>query len=502
MSRRRRYCLGLPRLDVTLPPAVVIDSPPRLALRERLAGLWRRLTEPAPAIQEPERRRARMLSSLLLPQMPLGLLATLVAWLADRTYDPMRDPFLPVSLITCAILATTYAISRTERYQLATMLTVGIVTGGVWSAVIVAPRSLSQDVAGVIVFVALGVLLGSILLSIQQTALLATVNVLAVLLLPLVVPDLPINRLITPLAFIIATSILHVIAATLRNQDLRQIQRAQRLETAGLIAHDLNNLLTPLSAYPELIADQLPPGHPAIVLCERMRNAALQISAVNEDMLALGRRGSFDRRPTDLNRVIDQVLAQLRPAPSSLRCRLKLTPDLRAVNASDAQLVRVVANLIINARDAMLDDGLLTISTSNADVSRSDNRSGRLKAGPYARLDITDTGPGIPAEIRESIFETFFTTKTKAGSRRQGSGLGLSVVQAIVADHGGHVELASDVGRGTTFSVYLPACDAPLPAEPSQDIPRGSETVLVVADEDLGHDQLSEPRNGWCSPGT
>ncbi len=277
---------------------------------------------------------------------------------------------------------------------------------------------------------------------------------------------------------------------TERKQMEAELLRAQRLETAGRIAgqvaHDFNNLLAPMVGYPELIKMRLPEGHPAAQYCDAMLAAAKQMASINEDLLTLGRRGHFVQEILDLNKVVEQVLAQNSERPDTLIVEVQLAPDLLPVKGSPAQLARVVANLVTNAREAMQDMGLLTISTSNVYLDFPLARYSRIEMGEYVRLDVNDTGCGIPEEIRDKIFDAFFTTKTSG--RRRGSGLGLSVVQGIVEDHSGYVDLHSEVGKGTTFSIYLPACRTEVGSQSGTGVPRGNEAILVVDDDPVQRD--------------
>ncbi|MGI5835570.1 MAG: histidine kinase N-terminal 7TM domain-containing protein [Chloroflexota bacterium] len=268
-----------------------------------------------------------------------------------------------------------------------------------------------------------------------------------------------------------------------------QLLRAQRMETAGRIAgqvaHDFNNLLAPLIAYPDLIKAQLPESHPAVPFCDAMQEAADRMVAINEDMMALGRRGHFDQQVVNLNQLVKDAVDQMIDTPETLKISLHLCDDLLSISGSPAQLLRVIVNLISNAREAMQDDGLITIRTENVYVDRPFGEIEPIPIGEYVRLQLQDTGSGISAEIRSRIFDAFFTTKK---TRRRGCGLGLSIIQAIVGDHKGYLDLESEVGKGTTFSVYLPICrDAP-EVKPEWELRGGSETLLVVDDDRLQRD--------------
>lgn len=266
-----------------------------------------------------------------------------------------------------------------------------------------------------------------------------------------------------------------------------QLLRSNNLETAGQIAaqvsHDFNNLLVPMTAYPDLIKMQLPEGHPANQFCDAMLESALTMSRINEDMMVLGRRGHFDFEPTDLNHVVEWAMAQLPDPPETLKIELDFAPDLLHVHGSSAQLLRVAMNLISNAREAMADNGTLSIKTENIYLDSPIVSFTRVEIGEYVRLSISDTGCGIPAEIRSRIFDAFFTARQ--GKRRRGSGLGLAIVLSVVNDHRGYVDLESEPGKGSNFYVYLPACRDDIKEVHQTGLPRGTETILVVDDDQL-----------------
>jgi signal transduction histidine kinase len=237
-----------------------------------------------------------------------------------------------------------------------------------------------------------------------------------------------------------------------------RLLRAQRLEMAGRIAgqvaHDLNNLLTPMAGYPQLIKRQLPPDHPAVKYCDIQLKLARQMVAINEDLLTLGRRGRMKQQPTDLNYLAGMALSQMEELPPDIHLQAELASGLPQINAAPAQFVRVISNLLSNAREAMESGGVLTVRTGKSRLDQPLRHYSQVNPGEYVWLMVRDTGGGIPSEIISRVFDPFFTTKEPG--RKSGSGLGLSIVQAIVDDHRGYVDLESEVNEGASFTIYLP----------------------------------------------
>ncbi len=268
-----------------------------------------------------------------------------------------------------------------------------------------------------------------------------------------------------------------------------RLAQAERLETAGTIAghiaHDFNNLLTPLLAYPDLIKEDLPPdsqGQQDLLL---MKKSAQQIADINQQLLALSRRGYYEQVVMNVNDIIEEVVAMLtRASPmEGVEFHLKLAGDLLNIKGGSEQLVRVFGNLCQNAIETMDQQGRLAIRTSNVLVENPLGEREIIPPGEYIKIEIEDTGQGIPAAIRDKIFDPFFTTKK--ADRQRGSGLGLSVVHGIVKDHKGYIDMHSVINEGTIFTLYLPVCRDDVQDDvPSGDI-SGSETVMLVDDDPL-----------------
>jgi two-component system, cell cycle sensor histidine kinase and response regulator CckA len=265
-----------------------------------------------------------------------------------------------------------------------------------------------------------------------------------------------------------------------------QLQRAQRLETAGEIAgqvaHDFNNLLGPFMAFPGMIKLRVPRDERIAEYCDTMVQAAERMADINSDLLVLGRRGNLEHQPTDVNRLVQEALGPIVTLPDTLVVALHLAGDLMHVSGAPSQLLRALQNLIVNAREALQDLGTLSIRTENVYLDRSLSGYNRVEVGEYVRVTVADTGGGIPPDIRDKVFDAFFTTKR---THRRGSGLGLTVVQSIIDDHKGYIDLESVPGKGTAFSIYLRACRE-APAQGGRAESRsGTESLMVVDDDAL-----------------
>ncbi|MBD3331719.1 response regulator, partial [candidate division GN15 bacterium] len=234
-------------------------------------------------------------------------------------------------------------------------------------------------------------------------------------------------------------------------------------------------------AYPELIRDELPHDHRALPFLTDIESAARKMSDINQDLLTMGRRGHYNQEVLDLNRVVMHAVKEMVPNSETLKCNLNLSSDLLRVMGGQAQIHRMLSNLLANARDAMQDIGKIIVRTENFYADNTSIAFGRVPKGEYVKLTITDTGCGIPEEILERVFDPFFTTKS--ADKKRGSGLGLSVVDAVMRDHGGYLDLQTKVGQGTSFYLYFPVTrEVVEDVEMSQSV-SGTERVLVVDDD-------------------
>jgi PAS domain S-box-containing protein len=275
---------------------------------------------------------------------------------------------------------------------------------------------------------------------------------------------------------------------TERKRMEQELSRAKRLEAAGQlagqIAHDFNNLLGPLVAYPDLIRDKIVSDARIDEMLADMEDAARQIADINQQLLTLGRRGHYKTERIRLDELAEQTVRAI-SIGDTIEVRFDWAGDLLPIRGGRAQLARVLTNIITNAIEAMNKTGTLTLAAANAYLDAPLHRYTSVTIGEYVRLDISDTGGGIGPEIIDRVFEPFFTTKT--ADRRRGSGLGLAVAHTVVEDHNGYLCLQSQMGEGTTFSLFFPVDRSDETAEPaSQELPRGNgETVLVVDDDPL-----------------
>lgn len=270
-----------------------------------------------------------------------------------------------------------------------------------------------------------------------------------------------------------------------------QLLQSQKIEAigqlAGGVAHDFNNLLTPILGYADLILNHLPEDDPIHSQLMQILQAARSASELTKQLLAFSRKQVLEMRPTDLNNIISDFQKMI---SRTLREDIELHVDTKAkdawIKADAGQIRQVIMNLAINAQDAMPSGGTLTLATSNF-LSNEAFHAAHPKAShlDYVLLEVSDTGIGMDNSIKEHIFEPFYSTKELG----KGTGLGLSMVYGIVKQHGGIIEVVSELGHGSTFRVYLPrnsseACHS-LDTEAQRNrITRISteETIMVVED--------------------
>lgn len=237
-----------------------------------------------------------------------------------------------------------------------------------------------------------------------------------------------------------------------------QLRHAQKMEAvgqlAGGVAHDFNNLLTAILGNVSLVLARLAPDDPNRELLQITEKAALRAAELTRQLLSFSRRTRLRPQPTELNPIVEETLSLLRRTiDKRIDIQSDLDPHCGQVYADAGQMQQVLMNLCLNARDAMPEGGKLLVRTRRVVLSPEEaRRHVAARPGIFVRLDVVDTGHGIPQEIRSRIFEPFFTTKGQG----RGTGLGLAMVYGIIEEHHGWIEVESEVGHGSTFSVYLP----------------------------------------------
>ena len=267
-----------------------------------------------------------------------------------------------------------------------------------------------------------------------------------------------------------------------------QLTRSQRMEAvgrlAGGVAHDFNNLLTAINGYSQLALARLDARDPLYNDVQEISKAGERAAALTRQLLAFSRRQVLQPRILNLNAVVADIERLLkRLIGENIELVSSLHQDLGSVEVDPGQIEQVIVNLAVNARDAMPHGGRLVLETKDTWLDETYVREHPgVAAGPYVLLAITDAGTGMSPDVKAHLFEPFYTTKEHG----KGTGLGLATVDGIIRQSGGHVAVDSEMGRGTTFRVYLPRKDGTpevLQKPGRRDDLRGSETVLLVEDE-------------------
>ena len=280
----------------------------------------------------------------------------------------------------------------------------------------------------------------------------------------------------------------------LLEDELRQAQKMDAVgRLAGGIAHDFNNLLTIIAGRARFALERLAAGASAQRDLDTIIGASSRAEKLTRQLLAFGRKQMLKVQVLDLSEVVERMRARLeRTIPEDIVIATIAARDVGRVTADPTQIDQVIMNLVVNARDAMPRGGRLTIEVSNADLDDTYARTHpEVKPGAYVMLVVSDTGIGMDRETQAQIFEPFFTTKELG----KGAGLGLSTVYGIIKQSNGHVGVYSEPGRGTTFKIYLPRVgDATAPAspEPARSTSGGSETILLVDDDEEIRDLARE----------
>ena len=268
-----------------------------------------------------------------------------------------------------------------------------------------------------------------------------------------------------------------------------QFIEAQKMEVIGQlasgVAHDFNNILAVIIGYSDLMTSDLGPDSPLRKYTEEIRHASERAAGLTRQLLVFSRKQTVQPVVLDLNDVVKDLDKMLRRLiDENIEMTIVPGKQIGRVKADSGYVGQVLMNLVVNARDAMPNGGKLTIATNNVTLDENYARTHPgVIPGDYVMLSVSDTGTGMTDEVKALLFEAFFTTKPMG----KGTGLGLATCQTIVQQSGGHIDVYSEVGKGTTFKIYFPRVEQPLDvaARPIQNgpLPRGTETLLVVEDE-------------------
>jgi len=267
-----------------------------------------------------------------------------------------------------------------------------------------------------------------------------------------------------------------------------QLQAAQKMEAigtlAGGIAHDFNNILMGIQGNATLLDMRLEAGHPGHEKAKNIEKYVESGTELSRQLLGFARRGKYNVKASDINDIIEKTASMFARTRKEIRVHNQLAKDVWTVEVDRGQLEQALLNLYINAWQAMPDGGDLFLITENLTLDENYVRPYRVKPGRFVKVTVADTGVGIDKKDLPRIFEPFFTTKAMG----RGTGLGLASVYGIVKSHGGHINVYSEPGQGTTFNFYLPASSLTVIEEVTPVAPvtrKGKETVLLIDDEDM-----------------
>jgi len=277
-----------------------------------------------------------------------------------------------------------------------------------------------------------------------------------------------------------------------------QLQQAHKMEAigtlAGGIAHDFNNIVGIILGNTELAIDDVPEGNPAQLNLKEVRTASLRAKDVVRQLLSFARKTKLEKKPANIIPIIKESLKFLRSSiPTSIEIRQNIAKDVDTILADPTQINQILINLCANSHHSMPDGGVIVITLKNIELDEdTSDQCSKLNPGRYVNLAVSDTGHGISQEKIDRIFDPYFTTKEVG----KGTGMGLAVVHGIVKGHNGLITVESELGKGTTFSIFFPVVEREVvvEAETDEELPTGSERILFIDDEEslvkIGHQRL------------
>jgi signal transduction histidine kinase/DNA-binding response OmpR family regulator len=270
-----------------------------------------------------------------------------------------------------------------------------------------------------------------------------------------------------------------------------QLTRAEKMESLGIlaggVAHDLNNILGPLVAYPEIIKMKLPEDSPIIGEISKIEKSAQRASEVVQDLLTMARRGRYEMIPVEINEIVNSYFQspdflELEKKYKNVKVTVNIEEAMPTIHGSVSHLYKMIMNLVINAFEAMPNGGELIVKVKCRHIEKLTCGFDNIEPGMYVILTVSDNGLGIKKDDLKHLFEPFYTKK-KMGS--SGSGLGLAIVYGVIKDHNGYIDVRSKPDLGADFIIYLPIAQNPVigcKSEPSINNIRGTENILVVDD--------------------
>ena len=278
-----------------------------------------------------------------------------------------------------------------------------------------------------------------------------------------------------------------------------QLLQAKKMEAigtlAGGIAHDFNNLLMGIQGQASLMLLDIAPDHPHYKRLKSIENTVQTGAGLSKQLLGFARGGRYEVKPTNLNELIKHSSEMFARTQKNITINEKYHKDIWTVEVDQGQINQVLLNLYVNAWQAMPEGGSIYIETSNVELEENYSRTFSIKPGNYVKISVTDTGVGIDKAIQPRVFEPFFTTREIG----HGTGLGLASAYGIIKNHGGIINLYSEKGKGTTFTIHLPVSEKEVPIikkKLDNKIQKGTETILLVDDEDIiidvGKDMLDQ----------